>query len=92
MAKLWAKNTRYDASKPQSFGNMPYERLYENLTPEELAELLRDAKARRWEVLDLCSCRLSNISDTLGELEDLRYLDIGSGVRSIRGDDNVFTK
>ena len=92
MAKLWKPNTRYDASKSQSFGNMPYERLYKNLTPEELAELLRDAKSRHWEVLDLCSCRLSDIPTTLGELEDLRHLELGSGVRSIRGDDNVFTK
>ena len=92
MSILWAPNEKYDASKPQSWRNMPYKRLYQNLTPEELAELLQDAKRLRWQVLNLSRCGLSALPDTLGELEDLRNLNIGNGIVSIYGDENAFTK
>ena len=64
---------------------------HENLTSEELDELLRCAKHLHWKVLDLSRCGLSDIPDTLEELEDLRVLDIGNTFSSINGDANIFT-
>ena len=91
VAKLWIPNERYEAHEPQSLWNMPYRRLYKNLPPEKLEELLRDAKRQRWEVLDLNRCGLSDIPDTLGELEDLRFVHIGNTFLSINGRPNTFT-
>ena len=92
MSQLWKPNPYYTESKPQSFSNMPYERLYKNLTQEELAELLRDAKRLCWEVLDLSRCGLSNLPNTLAEVDNLLVLDLGNYFRSVRGGKNAFTK
>ena len=78
MARLWKPNANYDKSKPQSLDNMPYQRLYDNLTLEQLLELLQDAKRQRWEVLDLSQCGLDSLPDELGELSDLRFINIGN--------------
>ena len=61
MSELWVPNENYDTHKPQSLENMPYKRLYKDLTPEELDELLRDAKRLRWEILDLRDCHLQAV-------------------------------
>ena len=82
MSKLWEPNPRYDESKPQSWGNTPYKRLYGNLTPEKLSELLQDAKHLHWEILELGLCGLASLPDELWELSDLRFLDF-SNVNSL---------
>ena len=103
MAELWRPKADWRKLNPQSLEDiqeatiflekfMPYERLYKNLTPEELRELLRDAKRLRWDVLDLRCCGLSDIPDTLAELEDLRVLALGNLSVSNTGDDNAFKK
>ena len=103
MSKLWKPSANCRKFAPQSLEDMreasnflerflPYERLYANLTPEELRELLRDAKRLRWNVLDLRCCGLSDIPDTLAELKDLRTLALGNLAPSIRGNNNAFKK
>ena len=43
MKKLWEPNENYDEFKPPLWGNMPYKRLYNELTSIELEELIHDA-------------------------------------------------
>ncbi|MBQ9348336.1 MAG: TIR domain-containing protein [Oscillibacter sp.] len=74
---------------------LPYKRLYKTLTWEQLQELLRDAKRLHWEVLDLHRCGLDLLPEELGDLPDLRFLDVGN-VRWTRdkykGAENSFTR
>ena len=78
MEKLWEPNVGYDASKSQSIDNMPYTRLYENPTREQLLMLIQDAKQLHWQILDLSKCGLDFLPDELWKLSNLQYLDLSS--------------
>ena len=81
MSGLWRKKTsfkRFDEEWRNITEILPYERLYETLTPEQLQELLRDAKRLRWQALDLYRCGLEYLPPELGYLPDLRTLDLGN--------------
>ena len=92
MSWLWEPRANYREDEPQSLSNPPYVRFYTTLNPEELEELLQDAKRLRWEVLDLRGCGLSDIPDTLGELEDLRILSLNNLVNKRERKEHSFTK
>ena len=82
MSKLWREKT--SCKRPDEEWNniteiLPYERLYETLTQEQLLELLRDVKRLRWQVLDLHRCGLETLPPELGDLLDLWFLDLGNG-------------
>ena len=77
MPKLWEPNPDYDPSRPQAWGNMPYKRLYRELTPEQLSELLRDAEAQQWKVLDLSNTNISEVPESITRLSSLQTLDLG---------------
>ena len=82
MSELWREKMcfkRVDEEWEDITEILPYERLYETLAPEQLQELLCDAKRLRWEVLDLHRCGLGTLPDELGDLLDLRILDVGNG-------------
>lgn len=82
MSVLWRKKTdfkRLDEEWEDITEILPYERLYETLTPKQLRELLRDAKRFHWQALDLHRCGLKNLPSELGELTDLQVLDLGNG-------------
>ena len=73
---------------------LPYARNYENLTQEELATLIADARRNRWDVLSLRKCGLESLPDVFGDLPDLRVLAIGNSnadARSLTGRTNTFT-
>ena len=57
---------------------LPYARLYENLNQGELRKLLRDAKHFHWQALDLHKCGLNTFPEELGNLPDLKALDLGN--------------
>ena len=81
MSELWREKTRFkrlDEEWDNITKILPYERLYETLTPEQLQELLRDAKRLRWQALDLHKCGLETVPPELGDLPDLRFLDLGN--------------
>ena len=103
MAVLWKSQTNYRKFDPQSWEDLreansfperflPYERLYRNLTREELLELLQDAKEQHWEVLDLRYCGLNVLPDMLGEMENLKVLSLGNHSASIAGASNNFSE
>ena len=81
MSKLWKEKTRFK-SVDEEWGNvteiLPYERLYETLTPEELQELIQDAKRFHWQALDLHKCGLETLPPELGALTALRFLALGN--------------
>ena len=83
MSELWREKTSFK-NPGDYWGNimeiLPYERLYETLTPEQLQELLRDAKRLHWQALDLHRCGLETLPPELCKLPDLRVLDLGNGV------------
>ncbi|MBR4545104.1 MAG: GTP-binding protein [Oscillibacter sp.] len=76
MSKLWEPNPDYDPSEPQSWDNKPYKRLYDELTPEELAELLRDAEEQQWKTLDLSNTQIQEVPDSIGNLTSLEKLGL----------------
>ena len=76
MSKLWKPNPEYDPSKPQSWGNMPYRRLYEELTPEQLSELLRDAEKQQWKALDLSATNIREVPEAITRLSSLQTLSL----------------
>ena len=101
LSKLWEPVEDYKRFNPQSLEDLeeanlypehslPYKRLYENLTPWELRELLADAKRLRWKALDLSHCGLNSLPDELWELEDLRVLVLGNVYTTRAGDRNTF--
>ena len=69
--RLWESNAEYAESKPQSLDNMPYKRLYERLTPEQLSQLLHDAERLEWKVLDLSGLQIDALPDSIGRLTNL---------------------
>ena len=82
MRKLWKEKADFK-SVDEKWTNiaeiLPYERLYETLTQEQLQELLQDAKRVHWKALDLQRCGLKTLPPELGELIDLQVLDLGNG-------------
>ena len=67
------------ASISNTFGNyydrmLCYERKYKSLNEEQLMQLIRDAKANNWTMLDLSNCGLKQLPDELWELHSLRVL------------------
>ena len=78
MSKLWKPNPDYDPSRPQELWNMPYRRLSNELTPEELTELLRDAEAQQWKALDLNNTNISELPETITRLSSLQALDLSN--------------
>lgn len=64
MSELWQEKTSFqhpsEGWKDIAYF-LPYKRLYETLTPEQLRELLRDAKRLRWQTLDLHRCGLETL-------------------------------
>ena len=85
MSKLWRERTDYKRFEPDSVDCikeaglypdrfLPYERLYRDLTREELLELLRDAKRLGWRCLDLRNCGLDSLPEELCELNELCML------------------
>ena len=85
MSALWWE--KQDFKRPYEgiyIGNiteiLPYNRLYGTLTPTQLQKLLRDAKRLHWEVLDLHRCGLEALPPELGDLPDLKCLDLGNSI------------
>ncbi|MBR0281352.1 MAG: GTP-binding protein [Oscillibacter sp.] len=82
MSELWREKAsfkRLDEEWRTIADILPYERLYETLTQAQLQELLRDAKRLHWQTLDLHKCGLEALSPEMGDLADLRILDLGNG-------------
>ena len=82
MSELWREKASFKRLEEEwrtIADILPYERLYETLTQAQLQELLRDAKRLRWQTLDLHKCGLEALSPELGDLADLRILDLGNG-------------
>lgn len=82
MSELWREKAsvkRLDEKWRNITEVLPYERLYETLTPERLQELLRDAKRLHWQSLDLHRCGLEVLPPELGDLPGLRFLALGNG-------------
>ena len=89
MARLWEPKADYRKFDPESLEDiqeanvypehfLPYQRLYGTLTQEQLRELFRDAQQFHWEVLDLRCCALEALPAELGDLTDLRVLNLGN--------------
>ena len=57
---------------------IPYKRLYDRLTPEQLLSLINDAKINHWQALDLTSCGLETLPDELWDMPDLQMLYLGN--------------
>lgn len=55
-----------------------YERKYSSLDEEQLMQLIRDAKANNWTMLDLSNCALKQLPDELWELHSLKALYLGN--------------
>ena len=82
MSKLWREKKSFKRLNEEWSGItdiLPYERLYETLTPEQLQKLLRDAKRLHWQALDLHRCGLETLPPELGNLPDLQFLDLENG-------------
>ena len=82
MGKLWRERTDYKQLDGQISvysdirDYLPYKRLYEDLNQYQLQALLEDAKRLHWQALDLHSCKLNVIPTELGDLSDLKALDL----------------
>ena len=82
MSKLWREQVHFKSPNEEWHDIteiLPYERLYKTLTQEQLQELLWNAKRLRWQALDLHRCGLQTLPPELGNLPDLRILDLGNG-------------
>ena len=106
MRQLWKEKTDYKKADLNSWDGiinaslyceqyLPYERLYDNLTPEELDELISDAKRLGWIGLDLRMCGLEHLDNDFSNMRDLKILALGNyipGNASVcRGNENKFT-
>lgn len=65
---------------------LPYVRTYEELTQEQLLNIIRLAKDNNWTALDLTDCGLKSLPDELWEVTSLKLLYIGN--MSIEGSKN----
>lgn len=85
MNKLWRVKEQYEeySSKKRTiamtFGGrreriLCYERLYKNLNQEQLQQLLKEAKGKEWDTLDLSNCGLADIPDGLWDIKSLKVL------------------
>ena len=87
MSELWRERTDYKQIDAESnlLGDiqdyLPYERLYTNLNPAQLRELIQDAKRLRWQALDLWRCKLDILPEELGDLPDLKVIDLSNSFR-----------
>ena len=108
MRKLWSPKYDYTLFDPirhtiaDTCGSdeifLPYTRKYDNLSNEELIQLIKDAKKYNWQALDLSSCGIEYLPDELWKLQKLRILYLGNDFFKrnfiwnsyITGDDNTF--
>ena len=83
MSTLWKSRIQYATSIDHHYQGtiehiLPYERLYDTLSPNSLDELLRDAKRLHWQALDLRQCGLRTLPETLFNLPDLKFLSLSN--------------
>lgn len=57
---------------------LEYERTYDTLTPDELIDLIKEAKDKQWKALDLSHCGLNEIPSDIGMLTELRVLELSN--------------
>ncbi len=100
MSVLWQQKDTYKLFDPKKhhisdtcgrFGlYIPYKRKYTLLSNEELLQLIQDAKALKWQALDLTSCGLTTLPDELWDLPDLKMLYLGNNRSgSLRTDEGI---
>jgi len=100
MSVLWQQKDTYKLFDPKKhhisdtcgrFGlYIPYKRKYALLSNEELLQLIQDAKALKWQALDLTSCGLTTLPDELWDLPDLKMLYLGNNRSgSLRTDEGI---
>lgn len=89
MEQLWERRKNYKRFDPkvhrinETCGSrhdmfIPYKRKYGVLSPEQLQELIQEAKRYHWQALDLSACGLVHFPDELWELSELRMLYLGN--------------
>lgn len=95
MEQLWERKKNYKRFDPkvhrinETCGSrhdmfIPYKRKYGVLSPEQLQELIQEAKRYRWQALDLSDCGLMHLPDELWELPELRILYLGNNADYIK--------